>query len=433
MKITYIITPFKSSAFLIRCVSSLLRQTYKDIEIIIAENSFDKTGEIAEFLDTAGDLKLISDQPQNDFDKIKEAVSLAQEESLINFISVNTVASPVASQTASETNADIIAVSHAVKDGEDYITTKMNDSPVINTEKADLQSIFIKKKLLSELSFDAISEKIPFELWIDNMIVEGVSEAVSDEVCFYLSSETLGKSDDDAQCCLQNKTKLLDIAEKALKANSKAGLFLFDKYLSKLYRLLISPKYDLEVKGCIFDLIKEIGELTKSNGFARNIYGLYIGGDIESLGAMDIETYLFYIERMITPVMKARLETMMVDIVTPIEKPISFLIDEQNEHRKKVKVLEKKVKKNTKSLKSLNNNFGSLKKKAKKNTKTLKSLKKDLGSLKKKVKTVDQKTNALSNPRQQVPALYAQGKLGMRDLIKSFKAWLKYKLSRKKK
>ncbi len=412
MKITHIITPFKSSAFLIRCVSSLLRQTYKDTEIIIAENQFDKTGEFADFLGSSGGLKLISDKPQNDFDKIKEAVSYAEEESLINFISIYTVASPVASQTAAEINADIIAVSHAVKDDEDYIVTKMNESTVINTEKADLQSIFIKKKLLSQLTYDSISEKIPFEIWIDKMIAEGVSQAVSDEVCFYLPSETLGRSVDDAECCLQNKAKILDIIGKAIKANSKAGLFLFDKYLSKLYRLLICKEYDLAVKSSIFDLIKEIGELTKSNDFARNIYSLYIGGNIESLSAMDIEAYLFYIERMITPVMKARLEMMMVDIVSPIEKPISFLISEQNEQQLKLKSLTTKIKKNTKSLKSLNENFN---------------------SLKKKVKTVDKKTNALADPRKQVPALYAQGKLGMRDLIKSFKAWLKYKLSRKKK
>ena len=45
MKISYIITPFESSEYLIRCVNSLYRQIGSDYEVILSENNFGKRNE----------------------------------------------------------------------------------------------------------------------------------------------------------------------------------------------------------------------------------------------------------------------------------------------------------------------------------------------------------------------------------------------------
>lgn len=460
MKTTYVIAPFKSTQYLIRCINSILRQTVENNEIIIAENSFDKSDEIGEFLGTVKGLKLISDQPESEEDKIKEAVSLADDESLISFISIDTVVAPIASQTVSKINADIIAVSHGIKNNKTYTVTLMNESPVVDSGKADIQSLFIKKKLMSQLCLDVLTEKMPFELCVDKLILDGVPMAVSGELCFYLTSERLRRKTNEAVCCLHNKSEIVEIVTKGLKANTKEGLFLFDKYLSKLYRIMISDKYDLSEKSDIFDFIKELGELVKENGPARRIYELYLGDSIESVSTMGTETYLFYADRLMTVadkvLAKAQLEQIVVSALAPIKKTLISLDDikvAQKEQLNKASSLEEyagaledaeknleKAEKNLgKEVKGLESAEKSLEKEVKNLRQEVKSLKKDIELLTKNMDSVittvsnASKPLALMNTRKQVPALYAQGKLGLRVLIKSFKAWLKHKLSRKKK
>lgn len=403
MKITYVIGPFKSPKYLIRCINSILRQTVKDNEIIVADNRFKKNEELEEFLNTTEGVRLISDEPESEIDKINEALSLADDDSLINIISAGTVASPIASETVADIDADIIAVSHALKMNDTYTVTRIDEFPVIDSGAADIQSLFFKKKLLSDLTPEVISEKIPFELWIDKLLLDGVSQAVSGEICFYFGLERLKHKVDDAECCLQNKAEILEVAGRALKTNTKEGLFLFDKYLSRLYKLLISNKYELSVKSEIFAFIKELGELAKADDFARRIFNLYLGADIESISTMEVEAYLFFAERLIAfgdkPVTRAQMEQVAQDAAAAVEVRLRST---QVKHQRRIKKLEKDVEKLT----AENEKY------------------------KAEVKDF---TKIAADPRKQVPAMFGQGKLGFRVLLRSFKAWLKRKLGIKRK
>lgn len=345
MKITYVIAPFKSKRYLIRCINAILRQTAEDNKIIVAENSFEKDEELEEFLGFAKNVKLISDEPETEIDKIKEALSLADEDSLINILSVDSVTVPIASETVSKLDADIIAVSYALEHKGIYDNKLMNENPYLDSGLADIQNLFFKKTILSDLTAERLCERMPFELWIDKLLLDGTSQALSGEICLYCGSECINHNGDDAELCLENKADILEMAEKSLKANSKVGLFLFDKYLSRLYKCLISNQNELSVKPEIFDIIKKLGELAKEDGLASRLFALYLGMDIDSLADMDTESYLFYADRMVAfadkPLTKARLEQMIADTIAPIEKKLNT---EQKKQLQKIRRLEAQVK-----------------------------------------------------------------------------------------
>ncbi|MCH5316962.1 MAG: hypothetical protein J1E05_03200 [Eubacterium sp.] len=409
MKTTYIITPFKSSAYLVRCVNSILRQTDKNNEIIVAENFFE-TSQAAEFLGSVEGIKFISKQPRSDFDKIKEAISLADDESHINFLSVDTVAVPIASQTIAGADADIIAVSYAVRNGGAYSATMLDKCTVIDSAKINLQSLFIRKKHLENISLDSITERTSFGIWIDKKITEGVTCAVLDELCFYLNVDALGH-DANAEYCLKDKAAVIEIATSAIKANSNEGFLLFDKYISMLYNALFSKKYASTVKSDIFYLIKELLELSKDNAFAKRVYELYFGADIELICNMTYEMFSLYNSRILSPVLKTQLEQVVDNRLAPVKNSISSL--------------------NT-ALTSITSSLNALNSGQKAQKETIEGLEKNLKTVKKGINTL-KKSALASEPKQQVPILFRKGKLGFVVLIKSSLAWLKRKLSRKSK
>ena len=392
MKITYIIGPFKSPRYLVRCINAILRQTAGDNEVIVADNSFAKSKEFEEFLSTVKGVKLISDKPETELDKINQAISLADDDSYINIISAGTVAVPIASETVSEFDADIITVSHALKKDDGYVVKTVNNNFHIDSSVADIQNFFFKKKLLADLTAERLCERIPFELWIDKLILENTN-AVSNEICFYCGAERIKHKADDAECYLDNKDTILEIADKAIKIGSTAGEIIFDKHLSRLYKILISNKYELSVKADIYDIIKRFAEQAKANEFAKRIFDLYFCLDAESVCAMNAEEYLLYADRAMMlddkPITKAYLEKMIEEAIAPIEKRIDKNQKNQLEKIKEYKDQAQFYKSEYKKVKN--------------------------------------------NPQEYVVDTFGQGKLGLRVLVKCFKAWLKHKFGGKKK
>lgn len=358
MKITYIIGPFSTPKYLVRCINSLLRQTAEDIEIIIADNNFEKSQALEEVLGTAQNIKLISDKPKTEFNKIKEALSLTEDESLVNIISVDTVEAPIASENVSLFDADIICVSSALKHKDGYSIKLMNENSFINSGEIDIQNLFFKKKVLSELTADRLSVRMLFELWIDKLLLDGLTCMVFEEICFYSDKERIGHNAEEAELYLENKALILEMLENALKSNSKLGILLFDKYLSKIYKILISDQNELSVKSEIFDIIKEFGKLAQENDLAKRLFTLYIGMDFDSLIQMDTEAYLFYADRMLMfadkPLTKARLDQLVDDRVASIEKSFNTAQDKQ---LKKIKTLEPQVKRLQRQSRSFRSKF----------------------------------------------------------------------------
>lgn len=415
MKISYIITPFGSSEYLVRCINSVLRQTGEDNEIIIAENGFELPDGVDNYVFSECHVKKVSDVPKTYFEKISEAVKLASDGALVKLIDVETVAVPIASAEAADCEADIVFVPLAVKDENDYTIINVDD--IKQTGELLIKSVFISKKILESITDDVFSDPFMFELWLDKIISTGAVCGSADVVCFYVKNEHSAKAADTAQQYIDKKDELLFILDSSLRTGSKSGLKLFDKYISVLYKFMCSSQYDLKTKEKIFAIIKDAAQLIGENEFALRMFTLYFGASAEAISGMDTEAYIFYSGRVLTlsdkSLVTARLEQIVEDTTEPIKRSlavVSQIKSKQEEESEKAKAMSEEIRK----------------------------LKNDIAALTKNMHfvfnsaSVGGETEVYTEPLQQIPAMFAQGKLGLKVIVKSFKAWLKYKFSRKK-
>lgn len=412
MRISYIITPFRSSEYLVRCVNSILRQTASDNEIIIAESKLETGGDTENYFLSKNQVKYISGNPQTDFEKIDEAVKMVQESSWVKFLSVDTVAVPIASAEAGKCEGDLFFTAAAVRDGENCRIEKPDGCRM-------LQNTFIKKELFANFPKEALVEPFLFEVWLDKNIASGAIHGATENICFYLRDEYSAEHNGTAQQYVDEKEDLLFIIEHSLKSGTKTGLVLFDKYLSVLYKLMHSEQCDMRTKEKVFEIVKQAVRFAEKNEAAQRIFLLYFGVDTETAAGMDAGAYIFYSQRVLTlsdkAVVTAQLEQVVEDAVSPIRKSLSALSavteikSKQEEAAKKNMAMAEEIK----------------------------MLKNDIAALTKNMHFVfnaaaSEKKETMADPVQQIPAMFAQGRLGLKVILKSLKAWLRYKLSRKK-
>lgn len=394
MRIAYIIAPFESSEYLIRCINSIKRQTFSDYEIIVAENYFDESAVQREYLASVDSLRLISDKPQNTVEKIREAIAMASPVSvLIKLISVDTVAVPTATAQA-QRDGDIIIAPYAEKAGDGYKAADSRLTPV--SPKLSLYSLFLKKTLFEQLDDDIFTEKQAFELWMDEQIAGDTNIVYTDEICFYTIGRATSQNGDPVGICMRNKNRILEVVKKTLSANS---VMLFDKYLSRLLTFLFEKKYELSLKNEIFSFIKKMGEAAVNHELAKRLYELYLEGSTEFIQGFDCEGYLLYMDRKhaLTQMSfyQAALPKPAPAPKPPAAEPDPIAAD-------------------------------------------VKALKNDIAALSKNMHFYFSSSSAAegnqpADPYNQVPEMFSQGKLGMKVILKSIKGWLKYKFSRKKK
>ena len=393
MMIAYIIAPFESSEYLIRCVNSIKRQTCSDYELIIAENSFHKGKELSEYLANLDNLKLISDRPKGNVEKIREAVSLVSPASeLIKLIAVDTVLSPAATAEA-QREGEIIFVACAEKTGNNY---KISDSSITpDNSKLSIYSMFLKKSIFEQLEDKVFTEKCAFEIWLEEQLLYGADIASIDEVCFYTAGKAVLQDSDPIGVSIMYRNNILKIVKTTLAANSVAK---FDKYLSRFLTFLFNKKCELSQKNDLFSFIKEMGEAAKDNPPAKQLYELYLEGDTEFIRHFDAEGYLLYVERR-----NAFSKTSFYQSTLPKPpepNPLALKPDPMAED--------------------------------------IKAMRNDIAAIAKNMHLIFSSASAagsgatLTDPYNQVPEMFSQGQLGMKAILKSIKGWLKYKFSRKK-
>lgn len=384
MRITYIVAPFDSPEYLVRCINSIKRQTFSDNEIVVAENSFCSDGKLAEYLAGTENLRLISDRPKGIAEKIREAVSLASPESgMIKLVSVDTVASPVASAEA-QRGGDIIIAGTARKSVDGYEVVE--NSLFSGIPQLSLYSLFLKKDVFGRLDDGALTQKQLSELWIDEQSVCGASISTTCEICFYTTGSTVLQDADPIGTCMGCKDRILALVKKSLAANS---VVMLDKYLSRLLGFLFDGKCGQEQKNAVFGFIKELGGLARCSESSMRLYELYMDGGTEFVQGFDAEGYLLYMGR------KNQLARMsFYQASLPEADPVAA------------------------DTKAIRNNVEAL----------YKSMYFVLGS-----QPAGNSPNALNNPANQVPEMFADGSLGMTVILKSIKGWLRFKLNRKKK
>lgn len=268
------------------------------------------------------------------------------------------------------------------------------------------------------------------------------------------------------------KDEIIDVVNSSLKKNDSRY---FSKYLLRLCDLLAASGSDTENAEGLFEFIKTFGSLAKADSLMRKTYEMCLGGEFEFISSLTLKQYYLYSANSMSPFLKAQVLKTADSTVKPVSDALDSVKTAQADQLKKIKATETKLNKQIKGLKVAKKDItaieSGLKGKidaeiaAKTKTDITKLIKKEIAAAVKAQKTeidaavktqkaeIDAAVKAqkaeinamvkaevaaamkaqVKQAPQQVPALYAQGKLGFRTLIKSFKEWQKFKFSGKAK
>lgn len=155
--VSIIITPFYETDYVIRCLNALLRQTEKNIEIIVAQTEFDEKNQaiITEYLQNHHNIKLMDTKEGLDIHPFQRAVQQANGEWIL-FISVDEVLASNAIQMLLENatdDIDYLLFNTAIKQEDGlfsklYLEEELSQTAIFNTNLNIYNHLFRKQKLL---------------------------------------------------------------------------------------------------------------------------------------------------------------------------------------------------------------------------------------------------------------------------------------------
>lgn len=400
MKISYIILPFESAEYLIRCVNSLYRQLGDDYEVILGENFFgEEFEELREFFGEKKELIRISQYPETNEEKLKEAFSLVSDDSdYVMLIDVDTVVSPIAAQAMlSCDGAELIIPAAAVKKENGFVIDAPDkDFVKRNPDKYPFQRFCYGKKLLEKINPQCICDMEKFYIFIISLFAEkAVVESVN-EICFYSEPFKLPETTEHG---FENvKSAAAIIFDKLHKIDdAEVCSVILDKLIFQTTYFLGAEEETARLEA--FSLLRDIGIKVQDKLLFRKLFEVKIGFDLADFLSLDYNEYKVY-------------------------KSLAV-----NAGSSEAGIASADLAKQEKMIMDLNN--------------TVKETQKDIAAIGKKIaefaKSQNQAVAAVigarqnySDPALDIPKMYREGRLGLKTIIRSFSSWLKYKFSRKK-
>jgi len=434
MKLTYLITPFETDEYLVRCINALHRQTGRDYEIILAENHFDNKQEtlesdsdskeafseigsknkIMEFLEQQENLIRISDAPVTQEEKLEEAVRIfldSQGEFLV-FLNVASVVSPLAVegilQNSEEFDISVLHTACAKKDR--FEETILPDREVFELlDELNIYRICFSRRTVEKLYFT--DSRIPakpmgFKLFFLSCILSGYQIGqTSGEICIY-EAPKIDISCDDVDLLEFEGMVLDNMLDGLVEEDQEKRVKVFEWCMEKLYRLLESQKYGIEIQERAYGLMKEIGEDVCTDRILNRFYELYLGVPYVEAAVMEYPVY-------------RKLRAKAFDLKNA-EKSVYDIKAAMNHAMAPQRAAAEKT----------NREIVETRKNVTEMNKRMEALSAEVGLLVKNLNSSQR--NSIADPIKEVPQLFAEGRLGLKILFRSFGAWLRCKLGRKR-
>lgn len=389
MKISYIILPFESSEYLIRCVNSLYRQIGSDYKVIIAENDFgEDSDELNQFLDEKRQLIRISQNAESRKEKLAEAVKLIPDDSTyVMLVDVNTVVAPIAAQAIlSCEKSDMIIPVAAVRDGNEF---RLDDSDEISfiekIERHTPDRICFSRKLFTEFYTEILlADDKPLHHWILENFSENLDIDCTKDVCMYMSDISEKKADkiDIGQW----KTVMSKIANNFENiGNMKLKLGIVNKFTADFLQIMDG---NIENAASIYTEFQNLCGKCMDSPLLNKLVEQRVGFQSEDFLRLDLDEYRLFLN----------LAHGKDGIFLSAEHPVI--------HGRRLSQTEENLEK----------------------------LKREVASIR-----TEQGVNAatpfgqiIADPVRDVPRMYREGRLGFRTIVRSLMGWLGYKLGRKK-
>lgn len=430
MFITYIITLVKNGDYLQRCIESLYAQKNNDFEIVIADyNVGSAEVYIEEQLNQRDNLKVIN--PCNKDDKLFAATQLIDKSTqFIQFIEETFFATPYAIEHLRKTVKDEIQMllPNTVIQKDDVFIKQVTD----NLEEVEISgkltafSYCFRKDLFELYLDDLIKNLYNIESVLDVILSKGTEPAYVNQICYYVVD--IAATGDIAKVEDYDNIKL--ICENIIGDKlSSLQVKLFIKYLHRLMFIINSDNSTYKDKCKAYETLKQFGKSTISNPALNKIFMLNVGVPYQDIENLDLPIFLIIFNESLQCTCNENISAIIANSLEKsylrhenslhlIESDISAINCDNELKNEKLTLEIEKIEKMHEDIIAMATNMHILMQRFEKDD----------------IKGIgDSKVSGFLEPVNEIPYLFATGKLGFKVLIKSFNCWLRYKFSRKKK
>lgn len=418
MFLSYIVNVSQGEAYLVRCIESLFEQGTDDIEVIVAEYQFNICQDyITRTLQERKNFKVISECP--DADKLKNAAALVSEDAeFVQIVESGTAVTPHAFHhvKAVSENTDLILPGSVAHTADGFVKRFPNGWE--SASHADVLTAYdfcFRKSLFTKYQENLTGSPEQMESLIDLLISTGTSMEFAAQNCFYVTKPAYG------MFCQEplDIDRLEIIAENINRVKVNAvKVKLFTKYVHRLTAFLTNPDVEAKEQDRAFSILKKFGAEAKDNFVLSRIFILNTGISYEDMAAADRGGYQTLYKEIFRLTDASTSVTAITELLTEFnaqrsasEKTMHGILDGVADS---YKTDSSRIEKMSNDMEALTANMHLLMTRMEKGV------------------TVSGSVSGFSDPVNEVPMLYASGKLGLKTIVKSFNGWLRYKFSRKK-
>ncbi len=402
MKLSYIITPFENGEYLIRCINSLKRQIGCDYEIILAETDFGEAEEkIRTYLELHSEVRHFekSEDVDTETKKLEQALDSSKGDYVI-FLNVETVVAPCAAKSILESAfGEMVLIKTLVRNGEEYVPAwNWGQNRVVGLQR---DWVCFSKAFFDQYKKEVLTDERSIQLLYDIALCNEMCNETS-EICFYAKYD-----DPDKETSIAIDTaNLRKLADCICKNKTTATMLqLYHRYINKIKFEVLALDIENEQKEMLYESLVYFGTAGAHNNVYRSIFEEECGLKPEEMLELDLAGYLEYRSIKNVPVQNPKEQTEILK--TLIEKKCS----EQD----------KQIKKVVAELGITQTNLHLLEKNINKKMSAFEN-----------ACTPIQQVSVIQDPITEVPGLFAEGRLGLRVILKCIASWIKCKFGWKR-
>ncbi|MBQ8927025.1 MAG: hypothetical protein IJ055_01960 [Oscillospiraceae bacterium] len=420
MFISYVIAPGQNDAYLARCIESLYGQSEDDFEIVLAGWQFGQAQQyVQEQLEKRTNFKVIEECPE--YDRLAAAAKLVDPQAqYVQLVAESTVAVPHALRTLKEGagGAQLLLPATIIKTAEGF-TRRYQRSWEDETQAGGLDAFAycFSKELFDRYADNLTGAPEDVETLIDILLSSGTSLAFIEQVCYYIAlpevtRPTIAEDDYD---------KLLVISHNVgSEALASVRVKLFTKYIHRFLQVLDSGEVPYTEQCKAYETLVRFGEQAGDNFTLQKIFSLNTGVPAADMQHLDLEAYR-----------TLRSELFRLSDTESSVAAVTDIVDHSNQRY-------------AENVRRIENSVKTLSKECSGESVELRKLRDEIAAMTANMHFLMQNMEqgnftagsgapvGFQDPVNEVPYLFATGKLGLKVVFRSFNGWLRYKFSRKK-
>ncbi len=421
MFISYIIPPFQSEAYLVRCVESLYGQTADDFEVIVAEYSFSNCKDyIKDALKTKKNFRIIEEcRPE---EKLAAAVRMISADAeFVQFIEASTVVVPHALDTIRNAagDAELILPASILRLSDGFVRRfRQGWEAASDMGAMNAFDYCFRKSLFDRYEDNITADLYNVETLVDMLIGSGTPLVFVESVCCYMTKSGF----EMPVIAVNDYDKLQVISANIAKEDlGSAKVKLFTKYVHRLTAVLDSETAEYAEQQKAYELLKQFGEDAAESNVLSRIFVLNTGIPVSDMKRLDLDGY----KTLRSEQFRLNDTQTSVSVITEIFDNYNVKRNEDaarlerwikiyNDERKAMEIENQKMRED---IAALTANMHLLMEHIEQG---------GIGT------AAPSNVSAFTNPIEEVPFLFATGKLGMKAIFKCISGWFRFKFSGKK-